>query len=66
MSASVTSSTWLPVRFMMPAKMDIWLSSRNVEKAKAKTRPKYLALSDMSILRATKFINWSCFDYWSI
>src|SRR5437899_2715674 len=33
---------------MMLAKMEVWFSSRNVQKAIAKTRPKYLARSPVS------------------
>src|SRR5262249_5749053 len=55
-SASVISAIWLPVRLRIPAKMDVWFSRRNVQKAMVKTRPRYLARSPVSILSATKFI----------
>src|SRR5215471_7710040 len=55
MSASVTSRIWLVVRFMIPAKIELWFSRRNVEKAIAKISPIYFARSPVSILRATKF-----------
>src|SRR5258708_39001160 len=48
---------WLVVRFMMPAKIELWCDIRNVEKATAKIRPRYLARSPRSICTATKFIN---------
>src|SRR6516225_5185988 len=41
---------------MMPMKMPTWLARRNDAKAIAKIRPKYLARSATSILRATKFM----------
>src|ERR1017187_7895100 len=41
---------------MMPAKMELWCDIRNVEKATAKMRPRYLARSPMSICSATKFM----------
>src|SRR5262245_23411450 len=56
MSASVTSAIWLPVRLRIPAKMELWFSSRKVQKAIVKTSPRYLARSPVSILSATKFI----------
>src|SRR6266568_5610330 len=40
----------------MLAKMEVWFSSRNVQNAIAKTRPKYLARSPVSMRMATKFI----------
>src|SRR5499426_3605339 len=55
-SASVTSAIWLPVRLRIPAKMDVWFSNRNVQKAMVKIRPRYLARSPVSILSATKFM----------
>src|SRR5262245_38241108 len=55
-SASVTSRIWLAVRFRMLAKIEVWFSSRNVQKAIAKTKPKYLARSPVSMRRATKFM----------
>ena len=55
-SASVTSRIWLAVRFRMLAKIEVWFSSRNVQNAMAKTRPKYLARSPVSIRSATKFM----------
>src|SRR5713101_2632299 len=54
-SASVTSRIWLPVRLRMLAKIDVWFSSRKVQKAMAKINPRYLARSPVNILRATKF-----------
>src|SRR2546430_15724711 len=39
----------------MLAKIDVWFSSRKVQKAMAKINPRYLARSPVSILRATKF-----------
>ncbi len=42
---------------MMLAKIDVWFSSRNVQKAMAKTRPKYFARSPVSIRKATKFMS---------
>jgi hypothetical protein len=44
----------------MFAKMDVWFSRRKVQKAMAKTRPKYLARSPVSIRRATKFMRHLC------
>src|SRR6266542_888813 len=63
-SASVRSAIWLPVRLRMPAKMDVWFCSRNVQKAMVKIRPRYLARSPVSILRATKFMvrGWVAID----
>src|SRR4029453_776596 len=58
-SASVTSRIWLAVRFRMLAKIEVWFSSRNVQKAIANTSPKYLAGSPVSILKATKFMGSS-------
>src|SRR5215510_3669421 len=55
-SASVTSAIWLPVRLRIPAKMDVWFSNRNVQKAMVKISPRYLARSPVSILSATKFM----------
>ena len=52
-SASVTSRIWLAVRRMMFAKIDVWFSRRNVQKAIAKTSPKYFARSPVSIRIAT-------------
>ena len=40
----------------MLAKIEVWFSSRNVQKAIAKTRPKYFARSPVSIRSATKFM----------
>src|SRR5688572_26233529 len=40
----------------MLAKMEVWFSSRNVQKAMAKTRPKYLARSPVSMRSAMKFV----------
>src|SRR5262249_37749426 len=40
----------------MLAKIDVWFSSRNVQKAIANTSPKYLARSPVSMRKATKFI----------
>src|SRR5215831_12912575 len=56
MSASVTSAIWLPVRLRIPAKIEVWFSSRNVQKAMVKMRPRYLARSPVNILSAMKFI----------
>src|SRR6516225_1618664 len=39
----------------MLAKIDVWFSSRKVQKAMAKINPRYLARSPVNILRATKF-----------
>src|SRR5215813_5434730 len=39
----------------MLAKIDVWFSSRKVQKAIAKINPRYLARSPVNILRATKF-----------
>src|SRR5215510_294150 len=61
-SASVTSRIWLAVRRMMFAKIDVWFSSRKVQKAIANTRPKYFARSPVSMRNATKFMSpspWS-------
>jgi hypothetical protein len=58
-SASVTSSIWLAVRRRMLAKIEVWFSSRNVQKAIANTRPKYLARSPVSMRSATKFMSSS-------
>src|SRR5262249_2486644 len=58
-SASVTSRTWLAVRRRMPAKIEVWFSSRKVQNAIATTRPKYLARSPVSIRSATKFMGSS-------
>src|SRR5438445_989140 len=55
-SASVTSRIWLAVRLRMLAKIEVWFSSRNVQKAMAKTRPKYFARSPVSMRKATKFM----------
>ena len=55
-SASVTSRIWLAVRFRMLVKIEVWFSSRNVQKAIAKTRPKYLARSPVSMRSAMKFM----------
>src|SRR5262249_9513632 len=44
------------VRLRIPAKIDVWFSSRNVQKAMVKIRPRYLARSPVSIFSATKFI----------
>src|SRR6266566_3838553 len=55
-SASVTSRIWLAGRLRMLAKIEVWFSSRNVQNAIAKTRPKYLARSPVSMRKATKFI----------
>jgi hypothetical protein len=35
--------------------MEVWFSSRKVQKAMAKIRPKYLARSPVSIRKAMKF-----------
>src|SRR5215475_945990 len=40
----------------MLAKIDVWFSSRKVQKAMAKINPRYLARSPVNILRATKFM----------
>src|SRR6266436_5218657 len=40
----------------MLAKIDVWFSSRKVQKAMAKISPRYLARSPVNILRATKFM----------
>src|SRR5262245_16140987 len=45
---------------MMLAKIEVWFSSRKVQKAMANTRPKYLARSPVSIRRATKFMSHLC------
>ena len=39
----------------IPAKMEVWFSSRNVQKAMVKMRPRYLARSPVNILSAMKF-----------
>jgi len=36
--------------------MEVWFSSRKVEKAMAKISPRYLARSPVNILRAMKFM----------
>src|SRR5262245_24168735 len=61
-SASVTSRIWLAVRFMMLAKIVVWFSSRKVQNAIAKTRPKYFARSPTSIRSATKFMAPSAYE----
>src|SRR5262249_41299406 len=48
---------WLAVRRMMFAKIDVWFSSRNVQKAIANTKPKYFARSPVSMRNATKFMS---------
>src|SRR5262245_50611839 len=45
---------------MTLAKIEVWFSSRKVQKAMANTRPKYLARSPVSIRRATKFMRHLC------
>src|SRR6266568_773191 len=40
----------------MLAKIDVWFSSRKVQKAMAKINPRYLARSPVNILSATKFM----------
>src|SRR6266550_439363 len=55
-SASVTSRIWLPVRLRMLAKIDVWFSSRKVQKAIAKISPRYLARSPVNIFHAIKFM----------
>jgi hypothetical protein len=40
----------------MFAKMEVWFSRRNVQKAMAKTSPKYFDRSPVSIRSATKFM----------
>src|SRR5438128_12445860 len=40
----------------MLAKIDVWFSSRKVQKAMAKISPRYLARSPVNIRNATKFM----------
>jgi hypothetical protein len=56
MPASVTSRIWLPVRLRIPAKIEVWFSSRKVENAMAKISARYLARSPVNILSAMKFM----------
>src|ERR1700745_3481307 len=42
----------------MLAKIDVWFSSRKVQKAMAKISPRYLARSPVNILNATKFMTY--------
>src|SRR5262245_41754118 len=58
-SASTTSSTWLPVRFRIPAKIEVWFCSRKVQKEIAKTRARYFARSPVSICNARRGIGSS-------
>src|SRR5215831_14822710 len=56
MSASVTSTIWDRVRFMRPPKIDTCWVIRNALKEIAKTSPRYLARSPVSMRMATQFI----------
>ena len=55
-SRMVAANRRLPVRLRIPAKIEVWFSSRKVQKAIVKMKPRYLARSPVSILRATKFM----------
>jgi hypothetical protein len=56
MSASLTSTIWLPVRAMMPAKIDICCDISSVAKVTPKMMPRYLLRSPVSIFSATQFM----------
>ncbi len=45
----MTSRIWLPVRDMIPAKIEVWFIRRNEAKASEKIRPNNLARSPNSI-----------------
>src|SRR5713101_563355 len=42
----------------MPAKIDVWFCSRNVQKAIAKMRPRYLERSAVSMRNAMNLMTW--------